>query len=201
MVRALETIPPHPKPEARLEQYTIPAELAADILFMAAFTFGDVVDRSVLDLGCGIGRLAIGAALLGAREVLGVDIDGLAVEIAVKSALKLGVSNRTYWLVGSLEAVKGPFDTAIQNPPFGVRRKGADRPFLAKALEACSVVYSLHKSGEENRRFLRAYIEGLGGRITHIIPMRLRLPASMPFHERRFHEVAVDLYRIEVRQA
>jgi len=199
LVRALESVPPHPKPVAQLEQYTIPAELAADILFLAAFTFDDICGKSVLDLGCGTGRLAIGAAFLGAKEVLGVDLDPLAVELAAEAAARLGVADRAFWAVADIGAVKGRFDTAVQNPPFGVRRKGADRPFLAKALELCSVVYSLHKAGEENRRFLRAYVGRLGGRITHVLPMKLRLPATMPFHEQRFRVVAVDLYRIEAR--
>jgi len=201
LVRALEAVPSHPRPVAELEQYTIPADLAADILFLAAFTFGDIVGRRVLDLGCGTGRLAIGAVLLGASEALGIDLDPLAVELAVRASEELGISDRTRWVIGDIGAVRGRFDTALQNPPFGVRRRGADRPFLAKAIEVCSVVYSLHKSGEENRRFLRAFIEGLGGRVTHVIPMRLRLPATMPFHEQKFRDVAVDLYRIEARQA
>ncbi len=199
LVRALESVPPHPRPVAELEQYTIPADLAADILFLAAFTFDDVFGRSVLDLGCGTGRLAIGALLLGASEAFGIDLDPSAVELAAEASERLGVSDRAMWAIGDIRAVRGSFDTALQNPPFGVRRKTADRPFLEKAIEVCSVIYSLHKAGEENRRFLKSYIEGLGGRITHIIPMRLRLPATMPFHEQRFREVAVDLYRIVVR--
>ena len=197
LVRLLEAVPPHPEPKVWLEQYTIPAELAADILFLAAFTFDDVYGKSILDLGCGTGRLAIGAVLLGAREALGVDIDARAVEIALEASEELGVSDRASWAVADIGVLRGHFDTAIQNPPFGVRRRGADRPFLAKAIELCSVIYSLHKAGEENRRFLKAYVEGLGGRITHVIPMKLRLPAIFPFHGKRSHEVAVDLYRIE----
>ncbi len=38
--------------------------------------------RSVLDLGCGSGILAIGARMLGAGRVLAIDIDPLAVEVA-----------------------------------------------------------------------------------------------------------------------
>ena len=38
--------------------------------------------RKVLDIGCGSGILSIGAALLGAEEVLAVDIDPQAVEVS-----------------------------------------------------------------------------------------------------------------------
>lgn len=38
--------------------------------------------RSVLDLGCGSGILAIGARMLGSERVLAIDIDPLAVEVA-----------------------------------------------------------------------------------------------------------------------
>ena len=40
---------------------------------------------NVLDVGCGSGILSIAAALLGAKDVLGVDIDPIAVEVAVEN--------------------------------------------------------------------------------------------------------------------
>ena len=39
-------------------------------------------DDDVLDVGCGSGILSIAAALLGAKDVLGVDVDPIAVEVA-----------------------------------------------------------------------------------------------------------------------
>ena len=45
-------------------------------------------DDKVLDVGCGSGILAIGAALLGAKEALGIEIDTDAVEVA-KSNVEL----------------------------------------------------------------------------------------------------------------
>lgn len=39
-------------------------------------------DDKVLDVGCGSGILSIASALLGAKEVLGIDIDPVAVEVA-----------------------------------------------------------------------------------------------------------------------
>ena len=43
-------------------------------------------DLQVLDLGCGSGILGIGAKMLGAKRVLGVDIDPIAVEVTRENA-------------------------------------------------------------------------------------------------------------------
>ncbi len=52
----------------------------------------DLIDgASLLDVGCGSGILAITAALLGARPVLGVDTDPLAVETTLKNAALNGL--------------------------------------------------------------------------------------------------------------
>ena len=45
-------------------------------------------------MGCGSGILAIAAALLGARPVLGVDTDPLAVETTLKNAALNGLAGR-----------------------------------------------------------------------------------------------------------
>lgn len=52
-----------------------------------------VEGESVLDMGCGSGILGIGALLLGAKDVLAVDIDKNAVDIAVKNAALNKVEN------------------------------------------------------------------------------------------------------------
>ncbi|HEV8361491.1 MAG TPA: 50S ribosomal protein L11 methyltransferase, partial [Candidatus Thermoplasmatota archaeon] len=61
----LQKVPPHPAPKAELEQYQTPAPIAADLVYRA-LAAGDVAGKRVLDLGCGTGILAIGAALVGA---------------------------------------------------------------------------------------------------------------------------------------
>lgn len=50
--------------------------------------------RRVLDFGSGSGILSVGAALLGAQSVIGVEIDELANENARQNAAENGVSNR-----------------------------------------------------------------------------------------------------------
>ncbi len=71
-----------PKLKCELEQYPISSNAAAEILFIASQVYNDVKNRKVIDLGCGAGFLAIGAAILGAKEVVGVDLDSDAVKIA-----------------------------------------------------------------------------------------------------------------------
>ncbi|ERG88840.1 MAG: methyltransferase small domain protein, partial [halophilic archaeon J07HX5] len=51
-------------PRAALEQYRTPPRLAAEIVHLADLQ-DDIAGRTVLDLGCGTGMLALGAALRG----------------------------------------------------------------------------------------------------------------------------------------
>ena len=197
--KALQRVEPHPSPKAYLEQYTIPTDVAAELLFIAAYIHDDIIGQVVADLGCGTGRLAIGAVLLGAAEAVGVDIDKASVKTAKKNAESLEVDEKTSWVIGEVNALRGNFDTVLQNPPFGVQTRGADRKFLLKALELAPHIYSLHKSGEGNRVFIKRFIEGHGGKVTGIFPMKLNIPKLFKFHTKRKHEVEVDLYRIERR--
>jgi len=194
--RTLLQVEPHPSPKAYLEQYTIPADLAVEILFAAAYIHDDVIGKTVADLGCGTGRLSLGAVLLGTAEAIGVDIDNDAVKIAMQNAEKLGLKGKTCWVAGDIDALRGNFSTVLQNPPFGVQKRSADRRFLLKALELAPIVYSLHKGGEKNRIFIKRFIEGHGGKVTGIFPMKLNIPRMFKFHTKRKHEVQVDLYRI-----
>ena len=60
-----------------------------------------------LDLGCGSGILAIAAAKLGARHVLALDIDPLAVAATRDNARANGVAQRITVRQGSLEMARG----------------------------------------------------------------------------------------------
>jgi len=198
--RALQQAEPLSSPKAFLEQYTIPVDVASEILFLAAYVNDDIIGKTVVDLGCGSGRLAIGAALLEAKEVIGVDIDRSAVKKAKENAERLSLKDRLNWVVGDIGVLHGKFDTALQNPPFGVQRRTADRRFLLKALELASRVYSLHKGGEANRAFIKRFIESNGGKVTSIFQMKFNIPRMFKFHTERKHEVDVNLYRIEVEE-
>ncbi|GAB4060232.1 50S ribosomal protein L11 methyltransferase [Uliginosibacterium sediminicola] len=68
--------------------------------------------HSVLDYGCGSGILGITAAKLGARDVLGVDIDPHAIVASAANAERNGVSAR--WL-DSAQELSGQYDRVIAN--------------------------------------------------------------------------------------
>ncbi len=197
--KAIGEIAPHPAPKAYLEQYTITSQVAAEILYVAAYIHDDIIDKSIIDLGCGTGRLAIGAAILGAKETLGVDIDKTAVRLAQENAEKMSVGEMTFWVTADLEAIHGKFDTVLQNPPFGVQRRMADRKFIEKSLELGGKIYSVHKGGERNREFIKRFIERRGGRVRGIFHMKMDIPRLFKFHTKRKHSVEVDLYITEGR--
>lgn len=74
-------------------------------------------ETDVLDVGCGSGILSIAALLLGARSAVGVDIDALAVKMAVENGELNGfVPPRYVMRQGDLvEQIKGQFDLVVAN--------------------------------------------------------------------------------------
>jgi ribosomal protein L11 methyltransferase len=74
---------------------------------------GLVRDASTLDVGCGSGILAIGAALLGAAPVVAIDTDSVAVESSRENARRNDVDLRASQ--GSLPVDPGPFDLVFAN--------------------------------------------------------------------------------------
>jgi putative methylase len=191
---ALERCGPFKNPKASLEQYITPSTIAADLLNFA-FLKGDIAGKAIFDLGCGTGRLAIGAALMGAEEVVGFDIDCEVLETAKKNARTLNVSIQ--WRCSDVSMLHESCDTVIQNPPFGVQTRGADRPFISSSMKMGKVIYTMHKTS--TRDFITKYIDRLGGKITDIAAVDFVLPHSYSFHKKRLKRIEVDIYRIERR--
>jgi putative methylase len=182
------------EPKAKLEQYVTPTPIAADLLNLAALK-GDIVDRKVFDLGCGTGRLGIGAALLGAEGVIGFDIDCEAIDAARRNAEALDAD--VAWRCTDVSSIDETCDTVVMNPPFGVKTRSADRPFIRAALKAGKVIYTMHKT--TTRDFIIEYIKRCGGAVTDIAQVKFDLPYSYSFHKKRIKRIEVDIYRIERR--
>jgi putative methylase len=189
----LEKVKPHPKPSLILEQYQTPPSIAATLLHTAAYSFDDIAEKTICDLGCGTGILAIGAAILDANYVVGADLDFTALKVARENAEKFKV--KIDWVAGCLESLKGPFDTVIENPPFGVHRRGIDVVFLQKALSLAPIVYSIHKAG--NRAYLEKRVLKNQAKITAVFKAKIIIPHMFSFHRKLKKEVEVEIYRVE----
>jgi ribosomal protein L11 methyltransferase len=70
---------------------------------------------SVLDVGTGSGILSIAAAKLGAGEVLGLDIDGVAVRAARENVRQNGVSDIVRIRKGRIGDIRRKFDIVVAN--------------------------------------------------------------------------------------
>ena len=178
-------------PQLRLEQYPVSAKVAAELLRMAGFEHHDLQGETI-DLGTGTGRLAIGAAMMGSKQVVGVDIDERSITLARENAIAAGV--RVEWVVSDIKEVVGAYDTVIMNPPYGTRSSHADVQFLERAFELAPVSYSIHKSS--TREFLRRVIERKNRRTDAVRSMSLDIPHLFPFHQKKWEKIDVDLYRI-----
>ena len=73
-------------------------------------------EDTVLDVGCGSGILAITAALLGAKDIIGCDIDEVAVKVAGENAELNNVHNKISFHKGDLTSqVEGSFNVIVAN--------------------------------------------------------------------------------------
>lgn len=184
-----------PRPSPHFEQYQTPPGLAARLLYHA-FVKGDIQGKRVCDLGSGTGIFSIGASMLGARDVVGVEIDEEAIRVAKENAIRLEVG--PLFIQGDLRdpdlALQlGTFDTVVMNPPFGAQNAHADRPFLDAALGIGEIVYGIFNAGSRN--FVESYIRGRAC-IDEAIGGSFPLKRTFFFHKREIQEIAVEILRL-----
>lgn len=188
-------------PKIELEQYPTSVELAASMLYTIDTIYHDLEGCSVLDLGCGTGRLAIGAALLGSGHVIGVDLDSDALGICQQNINQFDdlPVDLVMCHVTSLQGMTHlQVDTVIMNPPFGTRNKGADLEFLRTGLKiARRAVYSLHKTSTR-KHISRLMEKDFQGTCKVVAQLRYDLPASYAFHKQKTKDIEVDLWRFEI---
>lgn len=178
-------------PDWNAEQYSTPVDIAANLLWH--LDLGDYIkDKKVLDLGSGPGRLGLGAALLGAKDVTLVDFDGAALHTAAENAETLGIPTDRYETVlNSAEAFepRHTYDTTIMNPPFGTQKRGADTGFLAKATSCSDIVLSLHKAATQN--YVMRWIVDHDGVLLDQHRIQFPLQNTMHHHDRDTEYVEV----------
>lgn len=182
--------------KVELEQYPTESEIAAELLWHAHL-HGNISGRDVVDLGAGTGILAVGAAVLGAASVLAVEKDETAITILQKN-LALYETSQIRVLHHDIKDWYGTADTVVMNPPFGTKKKHADKLFLEKAVATAPVLYTIHKATTE--RFITAFCRDHNLRIAWSVEREFPLKKSMPHHTKRREKVAVKLYRLEREQ-
>ena len=196
LVRCLERIAPPTNPRSELEQVVSPAEAAAELLF-SALAADDLAGRSILDLGSGTGRLAIGAALLGAGPVAGVEVDPASVATARVAAASLGVG--VEFVAEDVSRWTRSADVVLMNPPFGAQRAHADRPFWDAAFRlAGRAVYAFALA--DSRTFIARRAVAADAHVLATRPVAWELPRTFPHHTRRKVALAVDLWAIRTER-
>lgn len=72
--------------------------------------------KTILDVGCGSGILAIASLLLGAKSAIGIDIDELSVKTAIENAKINNVSDKFEAICGNLtDDINGKYDIIVVN--------------------------------------------------------------------------------------
>lgn len=192
---AIDSIPKHPRPKVELEQYSTPSIIAADLMWNA-YLIGDIDNKNILDLGCGVGILGISAKLLGAKNVVGVDID--EEPIAIANDLSYDIE----FIVSDIKDFTHDleFNTIFQNPPFGSQEKaekGTDLKFINKSIELSpKAIYSFHMASTED--FIINYFNKKGFTTTHIFRYKFPIPKIYEFHNREIKDIDVIVIRAQI---
>jgi putative methylase len=181
-------VPGLPEPKRRLEQYRTPPELALEIVSKLPRGCSLVVD-----LGSGTGMLSYAASLARGVYAVGVEVDPAAAEAARRSSLyresivDFVVADASRLPLRRLEAA-----CVVQNPPFGVVRRGADRLFVeAAAWLGARVILSLHLYSERAPGFLRGLYRRLGYEPVLLGAARFPIPQLYRGHAKRIHYASV----------
>ncbi len=193
LVIRLAKLPGPPTPDPALEQVPTPPERAAELL-LGAWQRDDLEGRTVADLGAGTGVLALGAALLGARSVVGWEVDPVLVAIAREWATRWKLP--VVFHPAEVRQAAGRADTVVMNPPFGAQRQGADREFWDAAFRLRPRrVYGFALAA--SRSFIARRAVQAKTRILDLHPVPWELPALFPHHRARSRPLKVDLWVLE----
>lgn len=195
---ALSRLKGFERPKVSVEQYTMDSEIGAFVLWQATLK-GDIAQKVSADLGCGTGILGIGCLLLGASKAYFVDNDEHALKIA-KENLKIVkseflIEGKASFLCNDILGFDKKVDTVVQNPPFGVKVRHADKAFLEKAMKTGKVIYSFHKSNTKG--FIFKFADEKNFKVTNVWDFKFPLKASYEFHSLRIKRIGVSCFRIE----
>ncbi len=181
-----------------LEQYPTECEIAAESLWFA-YMQSDIKNKIIADLGCGNGIFGIGSLILGAKQVIFLDIDKEILEIAHENLKfiekKLNKKFDAIFINKHVKDFHKKVDIIIQNPPFGVKNTHADKLFLLISMENSNKIYSFHKI--ESQNFIEQLSQENGFKAKKVMIFNFPLKKTLFFHTKRVHYVKVGFWKIE----
>jgi putative methylase len=185
----LSRLPLIENPLLSLEQYPTEGDLASRWIYKI-YERGDIVDRVIADLGSGNGILGFACALMGAKAVKMIEMDGASIDVisSNKELLRSELENIGYptidifnHRVTSELPDELQSNTIIMNPPWGRQTKGADRPFLEAAFNSnAEVIHLMHSSDVKHPL---AMAEESGWMVEHILDADFRIRATFHHHK------------------
>jgi len=119
------------------------------------------VGGRMLDLGTGSGILAIAGAFLGLGEILALDIDPVAVEVAVCNVRENHTDNVIYVKEGGIEKAEGVYDIIAANLSGSLLARLSDRISLHLAERGYLIASGImaHEKGDVIGSFSRSGLE------------------------------------------
>ena len=193
----LSKLTPHPCKDVTLEQYATEGDLAA-YWMLAVDQLDRLEGKVVADLGAGNGILGIGALLLGARRVVFVETDEHALEVLRSNVASLDheLAQRAEVLaarVGVDDLPLDDVDLVVMNPPWGVQRERADRPFLEAAFSSARL--AVHLLHSDRAAHVEAVAASHDWEAEAVLRTEFRLPPTYEHHAKRTGTTDVQCWR------
>ncbi len=184
------------EPKIKFEQYMTPPEIAAFMIHYA-WMKGEIENKKIIDIGAGTGMLGIGAAFLGGNVTM-IEIDKDAYEILKNNVAKtdheIRLINKNIFDFDFDEE----YDTALINPPFGIKSKNKDMDFIVKASKISKHIFSIHDGSESNINNIKSLFEKHNLKIIESLMMDFSLKSTYPWHEEKNKILKVMLLHSKV---
>ena len=184
------------EPKIKFEQYMTPPEIAAFMIHYA-WLKGEIENKKIIDIGAGTGMLGIGAAFLGGNVTM-IEIDKDAFEILKNNVAKtdheIRLINKNIFDYDFDEE----YDTALINPPFGIKSENKDMDFIVEASKISKHIFSLHDGSESNINNIKSLFEKNNLEIMESLMMDFNLKSTYPWHEEKNKILKVMLLHSKV---
>ncbi|MBI5643885.1 MAG: methyltransferase [Deltaproteobacteria bacterium] len=146
--------------------------LTQDPMLLADFALPLKKEDSVMDIGTGAGVIPLLLAWKSAvSEIVGVEIDGLAAELAVRNVEENRLASRIRIVKRDFRDLKeefseGSFSLVVSNPPYIKKGSGRVSPGKERAIARSEVHGEL-----KELLAISKYLIGKGGRVCYVFPV------------------------------